>query len=296
LHTTLLGGAIVRSYWAALAQHSKYVLGLPRDSPLRSTTSIFWDTRTNDEGVPREGSFHSLANAGKINIISPVRVVNYGDDGRSVVLDDGSTFPVSAVILATGYKSTWRPIFDDETIEYLGLAQRPPDYEPRTKARWDYTSFANPPANLENTPWPASIYRALVPAKNIMNRDFAINGAAYTTNHAYVSEVSAHWIASYFRRDELRLPRSVDEAHEVADRDAAWVRRRYPYTLHGTGESNSTAVSFWSWPQLADDLLEDMGLPAQRSGGNWLTWPFKPVDVGAELATLKEERDAKRRT
>ena len=107
----------------------------------------------------------------------------------------------------------------------------------------------------------------------------------------------------------------MDEAHEIADRDAAWVRRRFPYTLHGTGESNSTAVSFWSyvllsrgavrlsgcldccrWPQLADDLLEDMGLPAHRSGGNWLTWPFKPVDLGAELATLKEERDAKRRT
>jgi len=295
LHTTWLGGAIVRGYWTALARYSKHVMGLPSDSPLRCTHSVFWDARTNDEGVPREGSFHSLANAGKITIISPARVANYGDDGRSVVLDDGNIVPASAVILATGYKSTWRPIFDDETIEYLGLGQRPPDYEPRTKAHWDYTSFANPPANPENTPWAASVYRGLVPAKSILNRDFAINGATFTTNHAYISEVSAHWIASYFRSDELRLPRSVDEAYDLGDRDAAWVRRRYPNALSWTGDSNATAVNFWSWPQLADDLLEDMGLPAQRSGGNWLTWPFKPIDL-AELANLKEERDAKRRS
>jgi len=108
----------------------------------------------------------------------------------------------------------------------------------------------------------------------------------------------------------------VDEARDLADRDAAWVRRRYPYTQTWTGESNATAVSFWScvllrgaarlargshdiilhgrWPQLADDLLEDMGLPSKRSGGNWLTWPFKPVDLD-ELAHLKDERDSKRR-
>ena len=65
----------------------------------------------------------------------------------------------------------------DETIEYLGLSQRPPDYEPRTKDHWDYTSFRETPTNLENAPWAASVYRGLVPAKNILNRDFAINGA-----------------------------------------------------------------------------------------------------------------------
>ena len=107
----------------------------------------------------------------------------------------------------------------------------------------------------------------------------------------------------------------MNEAYDLADRDAAWVRRRYPHTLNWTGDSNATAVNFWScvllrgaarrlsagltldcrWPQLADDLLEDMGLPSERSGGNWLTWPFKPIDL-AELANLKDERDAKRRT
>ena len=45
------------------------------------------------------------------------------------------------------------------------------------------------------------------------------------------------------------------------------------------------------WPQAADELLEDMYLPSMRSGGNWLTWPFKVIDL-KELSTLKEERDA----
>jgi hypothetical protein len=45
------------------------------------------------------------------------------------------------------------------------------------------------------------------------------------------------------------------------------------------------------WPQLVDDLLEDMGVPAMRSGGNWLTWPFKVVNQN-EISTLKVERDA----
>ena len=38
-----------------------------------------------------------------------------------------------------------------------------------------------------------------------------------------------------------------------------------------------------------------MELPSLRSGGNWLTWPFKVIDL-QEIATLKEERDAKRQS
>ena len=45
-----------------------------------------------------------------------------------------------------------------------------------------------------------------------------------------------------------------------------------------------------SWPQFVDDLLEDMGVPAMRSGGNWLSWPFKVIDL-EEISTLKAERD-----
>ena len=49
----------------------------------------------------------------------------------------------------------------------------------------------------------------------------------------------------------------------------------------------------YRWPQHVDDLLEDMGLRVMRSGGNWLTWPFQVVSL-REIATLKDERDARR--
>ena len=42
-----------------------------------------------------------------------------------------------------------------------------------------------------------------------------------------------------------------------------------------------------------DTLLDDMGLPMMRSGGNWLTWPFKSISV-REIEKLAEERSAKR--
>ena len=49
-------------------------------------------------------------------------------------------------------------------------------------------------------------------------------------------------------------------------------------------------LSHHSWPQFVDDLLEDMGVRAMRSGGNWLNWPFKVIDLD-EISTLKAERD-----
>jgi hypothetical protein len=42
----------------------------------------------------------------------------------------------------------------------------------------DYTTLANPPpAHPENENWSSSIYKGIVPAKNILREDFAINGA-----------------------------------------------------------------------------------------------------------------------
>jgi len=139
LHTTWLGAAIVHCFWQALAAYSVkryfqlppwetfsripfdispqfYVLGVSWESPLRRTHSLFWNTRTNDEGIPREGSFHTLAVSGKISLVAPARMAKFGDDGHSVILEDGRVFPAAAVVLATGYESTWRSMFDGECV------------------------------------------------------------------------------------------------------------------------------------------------------------------------------------
>ena len=46
-----------------------------------------------------------------------------------------------------------------------------------------------------------------------------------------------------------------------------------------------------SWPQVVDELLEDMYLRSHRSGGSWYNWIFKVIDL-KEIATLGEERQA----
>lgn len=218
----------------------------------------------------------------------------------------------------------------DKTAVNLGLHR----HQSRTKQSvdsWPYTSLADPPpADPENEAWSSSIYRGIIPAKNINRRDFAINGAVVgisypfisrygltssqlTTNDGYSFEVIANWISSYFLGDKMVLPSSPEEALASAEYDSAWLRKRHPNTLLSINESCSSFSAFWTyetsfilsiglnflkfpftrWPQYCDKLLEDMYLPSMRSGGNWLTWPFKVIDV-EELATLGKEREANR--
>ncbi|KAK0211814.1 FAD/NAD-P-binding domain-containing protein [Armillaria fumosa] len=292
LHRTWIGGKIVHAVWNLLQQDSYTAFGVPVNSPLRRAHSPFWSVRLNDEGVKHDDSFFSLVNRKKISLVAPARVTGYGFDGRSLTLDSGTLVRADVVILATGYKSSWENIFDEHTRIELGIQRHAPD--PHVKGEWDYASLANPPyAHPESEQWASSIYRGIVPAKNILRRDFAINGAAFTTNNGYSFEVMSHWISSYFLNDTMRLPSSPQEAMKHADRNAKWIRKRYPDQLLLVNESYSGTVCFLAWPQYIDELLEDMGLRSMRSGGNWLTWAFKVVDV-QEIATLKEERDAQR--
>lgn len=55
-------------------------------------------------------------------------------------------------------------------------------------------------------------------------------------------------------------------------------------------ESYSSNLAFWTWPQVIDEMLSDMGLKVYRSGGSWFTWPFKVIEL-KEIEKLKEERD-----
>ncbi|KAL1742696.1 hypothetical protein HDZ31DRAFT_42667 [Schizophyllum fasciatum] len=291
LHKTWLGSKITHFIWSSIARTSFAVQRYPPHSPMRNAPSLFWTIQTNDDGAPRDGHFHTLVNEGKIALVAPNRVVGY--DASGVVLADGGRLAADTVILGTGYTSSWQGLFDDDTAASLGISRHAPHLGVNFDQEWaDYRTLDDPPRPRATSTQPveSSIYRGLVPVNNLSQRDFAINGAVYTTNPGYSFEVFSHWISSYFIGDPLRLPRTTSEAKLETARQSAWLRKRYPDIQH-INESYSGNVAFWAWPHIIDDLLEDMGLPIFRSGGNWLTWPFKVINV-RELATLKEERRA----
>ncbi|KAI0068518.1 FAD/NAD-P-binding domain-containing protein [Artomyces pyxidatus] len=293
LHTSWLGSKFTLGFWKLLPVITNSALGIPRNSPLRNARSALWTTSHNDERVPEMKRFYHLVKKGKISLAAPAHMERYGDDGKSVVLSDGRVLQADVVVLATGYASSWGTIFDEKTREELGIHRHPPTS--KAKYQWNYKTLANPPpAHPDAEQQASSIFRGLVPAKNIERRDFAINGAIGTTNNGMTCEVSAHWISSYFLRDKMRIPGSVDVAYEETERDAAWMRRRYPDTLLRLNESSVTSLPYFTWPQAIDQLLEDMELRSMRTGGNCLTWAFKVVDPKV-ISTLKEERDAKRK-
>ncbi|KAJ6620258.1 FAD/NAD-P-binding domain-containing protein [Mycena sp. CBHHK59/15] len=295
LHTTWLGSKLVHGNWNGMITSSFKAMEIPEDSPLRLTYSPFWNIHTSDEGIPRENGFHSLVNKGKINVIAPARMTGYGDDGHSVLLNNGQSVKADLVILATGYTSSWGDIFDEKTASDIGLHRHHPIHQDLPDEWANYKTLSNPPPlHPENEKWSSSIYRGIVPTKNLLRRDFAINGAVLATNDGYSFEVTAHWISSYFLGDRMKLPKTPEEALKHTERDAMWLRKRHPDLNLSLNEACTSYSVFWTWPQHSDELLEDMYLPSMRSGGNWFTWPFKVISID-ELATLHEEREANRR-
>lgn len=161
---------------------------------MRRSHSLFWGVRANDEGCVRPTSFHSLVTSGEIEVIAPARLVGYADDGTSVIISNGRVIATKCVLLGTGYQSSWANIFKGlipflSTFLYIGLIypflakmaqeigidRHTPQMEVKTK--WDYKTLANAPAPDPEIEWVTSIYRGLIPAKNIEKRDFAIAGA-----------------------------------------------------------------------------------------------------------------------
>jgi len=268
--------------------------GVPADSDLRRTPQpLFWSVRSSDTGAVRPDSFQSLALAGKIDIIGPTHALGYSDDGKSVILSNGRQISTKVVILATGYQSSWSKLFSPEMADEIGIAKHAP--KTQTKTQWNYKSLKYPPseASGHDENWVTSIYRGLVPAKNIERRDFAIAGAFAVSNFGYMAEVGAHWISSYFQGDKaLKLP-SPEEAMARAEEHAAWLRIRFPNVAPWTNPSWMANVYAFAWPQAVEDLLRDMSLPIYRSGGNWLNWVFQVIDA-KEIANLSEERRANR--
>ena len=67
-----------------------------------------------------------------------------------------------------------------------------------------------------------------------------------SSNFGYTLEVTAHWISSYFLGDDMRLPASPEEALAATERDAAWLRQRYPSVPTAINGSHTSYVEFWT--------------------------------------------------
>jgi hypothetical protein len=154
----------------------------------------------------------------------------------------------------------------DQTAKELGIGRQPP--QGNTAGDWTYNTLSDPPAlHPDGEQWASSIYRGIVPAKNICQRDFAVNGAMvafsspilhaqrdvlqFTTNNGYTYEVTSHWISAYFLGDRMTLPSTPDEAYEHTARSAAWLRRRFPNMLMWANESYSSGGAFWRYVHAA---------------------------------------------
>lgn len=117
------------------------------------------------------------------------------------MLNDGRKIAADVIILATGYRSSWETLFDgkktkttppwtnrtdlknsiiDETAQELGIFRHTLPPSALAHDEWaSYQTLRNPPSQDSAKPSlvSSSIYRGIVPAKNINRRDFAINGA-----------------------------------------------------------------------------------------------------------------------
>lgn len=236
------------------------------------------------------------------------------------------SFPVSLITKLTMFPDSAR---SEKTAEEIGINQHAPIRG--TNHSWHYPSLDGAPeVDRDSAKLVTSIYRGIVPAKNTLRHDFAIAGSLvctgwhqgskriifihqFSANLGYTNEVIAHWISAYFLKDKLRIPDSVEGAIEEAERSAMWMKTRYPNMESWVNASYMGSLDFWtwvhstswffgycislytwySWPQAVDDLLEDMELPVHRSGGNWLTWPFKVIEP-KEISSLGDERREKR--
>lgn len=83
----------------------------------------------------------------------------------------------------------------EKTTEELGIGRHPPSTD---VDEWrHYKTLASPPAtHPQRDQWASSIYRGLVPARNITKRDFAINGAVVSNITSISTSFLIHSVAT----------------------------------------------------------------------------------------------------
>lgn len=84
-------------------------------------------------------------------------------------------------------------LLTEQTSIDLGINRQAPD--PHTTSDrwdWDYKTLANPPQQYTRE-CSSSLYRGIVPAKNLLNRDLAINGAIVSPSEPYRLSKTDPW-------------------------------------------------------------------------------------------------------
>ena len=67
-----------------------------------------------------------MVSKGKINLVAPTKVSSFGEDGRSIITSDGRVLEADAVVLCTGFLSSWNKIFDSKipTISFTNFRNK----------------------------------------------------------------------------------------------------------------------------------------------------------------------------
>ncbi|CAK5284059.1 unnamed protein product [Mycena citricolor] len=264
LHHTWIGDKVAASLWSMLRWFSFLtVSALAPRSPLQCTEHLRWSAHLSEEGVPLRNGFHAHVTAGTIQAIPRTVVRSFGTDGHSLVLDDGRIIAADAVMLATGHASSWAGVFDENTALEVGIH------------RSEETRMS-------------PLYHGIVPAKNIYQRDLAVNGAVYGFNPGYTWEAVAHWISSYFLGDALNIPQTQAHVDQATTRDALWLRRRFPHAAK-ICESNSGYITAYSY------VVAVLRRAFQRHGAQDATIGGKLVDVAVPPHTDERSEEPQRR-
>ncbi|KAL7415592.1 hypothetical protein BDY24DRAFT_413183 [Mrakia frigida] len=236
-----------------------------------------------------ENSFHFLVHAGKIKCIPKVYPVGISEDGNGLVLSNGSTIEADAILLGTGFKSSFDFIPLGRRIQ-LGIEPVPAKKIPTTNPTRAYWSLSSPPAPPRWSDPAPEVYKGLIPIGAYEQRDIATNGFAALLGCPYTAEIASHWISSFFSHDStLRAPATSTEALDYTLDHTNWIRARYP-TAPFSWDLNKWAPML-NAQQFNDGLLEDLQLEPFRQERGWFGLGYYSSLIESSLIkNLGEER------
>ena len=164
----------------------------------------------------------------------------------------------------------------------------------------DFTSLQPVPAPPRSDP-ATHVYRGIVPAGALESRDLAVwsvtsesrsfdelpfnslqsnlpftftcSGGAWALKSPFISELSSHWISSFFlQSSHLKLPPSNEAAFDATEDHAQWIRARYP--LSSFYWQKLYYCAWLNTDQYFEELFGDMGVKTERREKGFLGLGF----------------------